>query len=318
MFDAELDSFKKIDLRAYAATQGYALDKRESWRGSAVMRHANGDKIVIKVSASDGHYVYFSVRDEKDNGTILDWIMNRRGLNLGEVRKELRPWTGAAPLPVPSFAPMQAVSKDRLKVEAEFRRMQDARRHPYLENERALSSSLLQDYRFVGRIRIDARGNAIFPHFDGDGLSGFEKKNAGYTGFSRGGTKGLWLSHEFPDDSRIAFFESALDALSYAALFPDEHTRYASIGGKPNPAQPELIRVAIARMPAGSEVVAAMDADEDGRKLNELVRRAFELTGRGDLRFRTHEPQGFKDWNDQQRARPRFSSPTRSEDLTVA
>ena len=38
MFDSkEIENMKsKIDLRAYAASQGYALDKRESWRGSAV------------------------------------------------------------------------------------------------------------------------------------------------------------------------------------------------------------------------------------------------------------------------------------------
>jgi hypothetical protein len=37
--DEELDRFKReIDLRVYAATQGYELDRRESWRGTAVMR----------------------------------------------------------------------------------------------------------------------------------------------------------------------------------------------------------------------------------------------------------------------------------------
>jgi hypothetical protein len=38
------------------------------------------------------------------------------------------------------------------------------------------------------------------------------------------------------------------------------------IGGKLNKHQPELIRTAVARMPVGSEIVAAMDADprQDG------------------------------------------------------
>lgn len=64
MFDPELESFKtSIDLRAYAANHGYELDPKESWRGSAVMRHAGGDKVIIKREA-DGHYVYFSVRDD--------------------------------------------------------------------------------------------------------------------------------------------------------------------------------------------------------------------------------------------------------------
>ena len=57
MFDPELEWFKQIDLRAYAASQGYELDRRESWSGSAVMRHApTADKIIIKRDASDGHY----------------------------------------------------------------------------------------------------------------------------------------------------------------------------------------------------------------------------------------------------------------------
>ena len=71
------------------------------------------------------------------------------------------------PVPVPFFSPLPKTEKDRLKVEAEYARIQDAvAGHPYLEQERALPASLLQLERFAGRIRIDARGNAVFPHFD--------------------------------------------------------------------------------------------------------------------------------------------------------
>ena len=105
MFDSELESFKNgIDLRAYAAEQGYQLDRKESWRGSAVMRHANGDKIVIK-RGSDGHYVYFSVRDDNDNGSIIDFVQHRQRVSLGAVRKELRPWIG---MPASRFPPSAA------------------------------------------------------------------------------------------------------------------------------------------------------------------------------------------------------------------
>ena len=104
--------------------------------------------------------------------------------------------------------------------------------------------------RFAGRIRIDARGNAVFPHFDAEGLCGYEIKNRGFTGFASGGSKGLWLSHELPSDNRLVFCESSIDALSHAVLFPDKHARYASIGGKLNPTQPELNAcAAAARLP---------------------------------------------------------------------
>ena len=140
--DSELESFKRIDLRSYAASAGYQLDKRESWRGSSVMRHPNGDKIVVNRSA-DGHYVYFSVRDDDDNGSIIDFVQRRDRVSLGVVRKILRPWIGMPPVPVPAFAPLQATSKDRIRVQTEFARMQDAPHHPYLERERALPGALL-------------------------------------------------------------------------------------------------------------------------------------------------------------------------------
>src|SRR5208283_3994562 len=114
MFDNELESFKNgIDLRAYAAEQGYQLDRKESWRGSAVMRHPNGDKIVIK-RGSDGHYVYFSVRDDRDHGTVIDFVQFRQNLSLGAVRKELRPWIGVPPVPVPAFSELHRSERDRL------------------------------------------------------------------------------------------------------------------------------------------------------------------------------------------------------------
>ena len=318
--DSELESFKlNIDLRSYAAGQGYELDRKESWRGTSVMRHPlNHDKIVIK-RGLDGHYVYFSVRDERDNGSIIDFVQNRLRLSIGAARKELRPWIGQPPLSLPAFAPLHKTAKDRMKVETAFARMKDAADgHPYLERERALPAALLASDRFAGRVRIDDRGNAVFPHFDAQGLSGFELKNKGFTGFASGGVKALWMSHARLDDARLVITEAAIDALSHAVLFRDDRARYTSIGGKPNPQQPELIRTAAAAMPADSEIVAAMDADAEGAKLAEVVRKAVALTGRLDLKFTVQEPFGFKDWNDQLRARPVSQIPHRLEQPAVA
>jgi Toprim-like/Protein of unknown function (DUF3991) len=318
--DSELESFKtQIDLRSYASGQGYQLDAKSSWRGTSVMRHpSTHDKVIIKRDM-DGHYVYFSVRDDRDNGSIIDFVQNRQRLSLGTVRKELRPWIGQAPTPVPQFPVLPKTEKDRMQVEAAYAHTQDAvDGHPYLERERFIPAAVLRLDRFSGRIRIDQRSNAVFPHFDQDGLSGYELKNIGFTGFASGGTKALFLSHEFPTDTKLVFCESAIDALSHAVLFPDDRTRYASIGGKPNPQQPELIRAAAARMPVDGEVIAAMDADADGRKLAEVVREAVELSGRHDLRFTVREPIGHKDWNDQLRAKPKGPLPRWHEEPSVA
>jgi hypothetical protein len=143
------------------------------------------------------------VRDDRDNGSIIDFVQFRQRLSLGAVRKELRPWIGAPPIPVPAFPSLPKTEKDRVKVEMAYAAMQDTiDRHPYLERERALPSALLTLDRFAGRVRMDDRGNAIFPHFDALGLSGYEIKNKGFTGYASGGSKALWLSHEMPKDNR--------------------------------------------------------------------------------------------------------------------
>src|SRR5207248_4095720 len=128
------------------------------------------------------------------------------------------------------------------------------------------------------------------------GLCGYEIKNCGYSGFAAGGQKGLWFSHAQPGDRRLVLTESAIDALSYAALFADaeDQTRYASLGGKPSSRQAALVQATVAKLPAGAEIVAAFDADDAGRQLVEVIREAAasvaRRTGRSDLIFKAHLP----------------------------
>lgn len=312
MADPELEAFKSnIDLQVYAASLGYERDRRESSRCSTIMRRrADDDKIIIKLNA-DGHFLYFSVRDDDDNGSIIDFLQNRQRMDIGEVRKNLRPWIGK-PIAssLPHFAPLEKSSRDRGLVEVQYAQTADAPRHPYLEQERCLPPCLLSNARFLGRVRIDERGNAIFPHFDQEGVCGFEKKNHGYTGFARGGEKGLWFSHVRKSDLALAICESGIEALSHAVLHPDGNTRYASIGGEMNHKQPELIKAAIAKMPAGSRIVAAFNADSEGRKFAGRLEEYVRVVGREDLGFITHEPSALKDWNEQLCRIPQTSFPT--------
>ena len=321
--DAELEAFKRdIDVRQFAASLGYEMDKRESWCGSTVLRRG-ADKIVVKRNRN-GHYVFFSVRDDRDHGTIIDFLQRRQNLSLGAVRKSLRPWIGKPGAALPRFPKLEPTSPDRMRVESEYRRMADAFRHSYLESARCLPAAVLSSWRFAGRVRTDARGNAVFPHFDREGLCGYEIKNQGFTGFASGGEKGLWFSHTGPDDRRLVLTESAIDALSYAALFSDaeDRTRYASLGGKPNPQQPSLIQATTARLAEGSEIVAAFDADEAGRWLVEVVRLAVAAvateTGRTDLIFKIHLPaQEGEDWNQVQQNHSPQEFAIRSNATTV-
>lgn len=297
--EQELEAFKtRIDLAEYAVhALGFQLDRRASSRSYSVLRRGL-EKIIVTVD-DDGHQVYCNPHDNGDRGSIIDLVLRRKGLSFGHVRKELRPWIGRPASPLPFFPRLQHTPRDRQRVEDEYARMVDITQHGWLESERCIPPSLLGSARFVGRVRIDNRGNAVFPHFDQYGLCGFEKKNRGFTGFASGGTKGLWESHDRADDRCLVVAESAIDALSYAALFPDERARYRSVGGQVNDLQPVLIGAAVTDLPAGATVIAAMDNDESGHKLATMIEKAVSAAGRPDVGFRVHLPaQEGTDWND--------------------
>ena len=45
------------------------------------------------------------MRDDTDNGSIIDFVQKRQGMNLGQVRRELRGWLGEAPTSYEPKAP---------------------------------------------------------------------------------------------------------------------------------------------------------------------------------------------------------------------
>lgn len=297
----ELERFKTaINLTEYAASQGYQLDKRASSRNSVVMRHPAGDKVVI-ARGEDQHWIYFSVRNDSDNGSIIDFIQNRRRCSLGDARRELRPWIGGAvpriqpELYIPELAP---VSRDRVGVIRALAAMTPFATHRYLEEERAIPGAVLTHPRFAGKVLVDGHSNVIFPHVDQDGPCGYEIKNRCFTGFAPGGEKGLWVSGVKRTDTALVIAESAIDALSYAALHPDEHARYVSFGGALNPHQPGLIQGAIERLPSGAIVRIATDNDADGTRFAAIIERLVAERGSRDLAVARAMPDGAKDWND--------------------
>lgn len=316
----ELDRFKTgINLAEYAEGRGYQIDRKESSRASTVMRQGE-DKIVVATD-QDGHGIYFSVRDGLDHGSIIDFVQRRQGLNLGQVRKELRPWLDS---PSSSYRPKverrpeaerarkpEPSTADRQQVLAVWMTMQPAQgRHPYLENERGLSSATLADPRFIGMVRQDAKGNAVFPHYDRQGLAGYEIKNKGFTGFSKNGTKAVWHSANISTAPRVLIVESAIDAMSHAQLTSEKEVAYLSTGGSMSEHQRDLVRGVLAKATGrGAEIVLATDRDEAGRKLMQEVMR---LAPAGAKLF-CQEPSNGKDWNEQLQEHERSRSREREQ-----
>ncbi|WP_218922315.1 DUF3991 and TOPRIM domain-containing protein [Fuerstiella marisgermanici] len=290
---------KRIDLCQYAASRGFVLDRRQSSKCSAVLRHSNGDKLVVS-RQPNGQYVYFNAKGN-DNGTVIDLIQTRDRVSLGEVRKLLRPWLNHSASPPPELPTLpislQPSQHDAARVLAAWieARPIGATAH-YLESERQIPRHVLQHEKFRDRIRMDERRNSVFPHFNKSGLCGFELKNRGFTGFSPGGVKGLACSRPEEGDHQMVICETAIDMLSYAALKGVDGKRFFSTAGQISPVQAECLRSAAEKMPTDATIVLALDNDEGGHKLADQLREATATTGRTVIEdFPLHSGD---DWND--------------------
>jgi hypothetical protein len=88
----------------------------------------------------------------------------------------------------------------------------------------SLTTFTIDCERFMGMFREDRQGNILFPHYDAQGLSGYEIKGRDFTGFSEDGVKALWESQKKALDARLVIVESALDALSYHQMYGSQNT----------------------------------------------------------------------------------------------
>ena len=300
----ELERFKvEINLTEFAASRGYKIDRKESSRASVVMRDlATRDKIVVARSEPDLHWTYFSVRDHRDNGTVIDFVKNRSRMSFGEIRKDLRSWLGVGRpvVNVDDYVPtLVSQTRDRAAVQRLFETATIVANVPYL-NSRGIRPETLADLRFRGTFRQDARGNVLFPHVDNDGLSGFEAKNVQWTAFAAGGAKALWRSNVEPVDRRLVVTEGAIDSISFHQMQPDAETRYASLGGSVSEHQLSLLAEEIRRLPMHGVVIAAFDSDEGGEQLTSQVTRVA-----GQIAIERQVSPIGKDWNDALKAQQR-------------
>jgi hypothetical protein len=305
----ELNDLKQfVNLVQYARSIGYEVVRHKSCAASKCLRHAEtGDKVIVARSRRDDHWIYFSLTNDRDNGTIIDFVQARLRPepNLAQVRAHLREYLGR-PEPVYETPDDRIVAseRDRRAAAAKFMGAVQVSNLRYL-NERGLRQETLAHPQFASSWRRDRKtGNALFVHRDASGISGFEQKNRGFTGFAKGGEKTLWYSTPHSPIERLVVAESAVDALSYYQLHPQEQTRYLSVAGQFSPLQAELLARAAAKLPAGSEVVLAVDADAAGDKIAEKIRLAMARDG---VSIRRDSPSAMqcKDWNDVLKLRER-------------
>jgi len=328
--DEELERFKRtINLAELAASFGFEVEGKP-YPSGYTMR--SGSSKIVVATASDGHGIFFEVHGNADGGSVVDFVMWQKGCSLGYARKFLREYTGAhhvslaaasrLPKPVP-------VQRDRAKVIAEWEGMRPYEpgyvKPDYLLDERGLTPETLA--RFAGSICV-AQGkykNICFCHEDETGVTGYEVKNYGFTGFSPGGEKALFMCQvgekKDSQDQFIFITESAIDAMSLYQLNSLDGI-YLSIAGGLSKTQPELLRRTLAQYPEAT-IIVATDNDLPTKEHPKPAGEQYYETIRGlcpqaATVVRLRPPDPYKDWNDVLNDRPRREGKGSSHAVRIA
>ncbi|MFA7253936.1 MAG: DUF3991 domain-containing protein [Patescibacteria group bacterium] len=292
-----------INLSHYASSLGYELDPKKTTKSSLVMKHPNGDKVIISKRGSN--YVYFSVLDDKDNGTIVDFIRKRTEKTFPEIGQELQKWVkggGGISQNIPFASDIQSQEYNPERIKALFSRVKQIKGDDYLQNVRKIPLSTLQNQLFVGRIYRDFYGNVVFPHYDHTGVCGLELKNTDKGVFVRGSAKGLWTSTINPNAQILVIAESPIDGLSYFTLFPELQKSgvvFASVSGGLRPHQVQLINELIKKLPQLQKIILAVDHDQGGERIEKTIREGVKNAGVFASDMLTHVPEKIgDDWNE--------------------
>ncbi|NHN93547.1 DUF3991 and TOPRIM domain-containing protein [Acetobacter sicerae] len=287
---------------------GYRLDKTESSRNNQKYRRGKGESIVVNHGGRGWWSPHHNATDRHGKGSVIDLVrFLNPGMSLGQARQELRGLLGVA---ATGATFQRAPREDRPRHDPSFMWNRHAvvtrgsAAWTYLTLTRALPEGLLAHVARQGVLREGVNGTAWFAHHDNDGtLTGMEMRGPEYRGFSSGGG-GKRLFRFRADEGkrpvrRLVICESAIDALSFAALDHTvfrQGTLYVSTAGGPGPDAWAELKALMASLPqAQGRVIAAVDADAQGDRYAEnYIAMGEEL---GLLAMRLSPDAEFNDWN---------------------
>lgn len=194
----------------------------------------------------------------------------------------------------------------------------------YLHEARGLTIASLEKLTVKGRLSHEEKtGNAVFKIFDESGLLvGAEKVGTSvsvrFKSFDKGAANGYGFEMVIGEPKSTYFFESAIDAISFAALHSEQSDyRLVSMAGvKPSVVTETMKRYAI----SPENIYLCTDNDKAGNEFAEKLIARYPTMKRVT-------PNGAKDWNDILQGRmnkmkrygnPYWQEATDNRDKTVA
>ncbi len=298
-YKIEFSRFKhEINFIQYAQSLGYEIDQKKTTRRSVAMYQGHSDKIIV--SKKNGTWIYFSVYDQCDNGTIIDFIQNRSQKSLLETGKELQLWMDGfveQSLSSPSINLSDDTTYDPARIKKLFNYYSLARNHAYLKN-RGITQQVLKSSRFADRVFQDKYKNAVFPHFKNGQACGLELKGENISLFVRGSEKTLWRSNIFKSDDCLVIAEAPIDAISYQILHNLSTAFYVATSGGFSKNQSDMIKSFIEDFNQFKEITIATDNNAGGDQITERLYRIIQET-KFNGHIKRHSPdQSGQDWND--------------------
>jgi hypothetical protein len=285
----KLDTYRRdINLVDFLEAEGFRVNVKKGLRHGkwVVLEEPGTGRKLIVARATSGQYQYFNPEDERDRGTVVDYVAGKLGLDLRakdgwrELFSHLDRHQGHSS-PVPAEAPSATILP---ALTGAVLSPSDFDLRPFTEPaylmSRGITEKTLGSAEFYGKIfnrdHRDKRGflhtNTVFPLENKDGLLGIVIRNhrANYINGTKG--EGLWVSNAVGTAPPAELFvcESPIDALSYHQMHPPEapgQRVYVATAGTLSVSQPGAIQALIDRLWPG-RVVLANDNDPSGMRYN--------------------------------------------------
>lgn len=251
---------EQVELPELLSHFGYTLRKGEHL-GKGKWHVFEGDDTLVVFKGRGGDWMYFNAQDDRDKGSVIDWMKNRvssdriaglgplPGRNLWQsVNDHFRAYLNLpeAQRPRLDLPPIVETAPGEKFHSIYTQHCRPLENTAYLEG-RGITKSTIANPQFAGRIlnqlyTVQKEGmpaktyvNTAFPAYHDGRVVGLELKGEGFKGQAPESqfTRSLWLS-KMPEGRPAAVLvvsESALDTLSYAQLHPGDSALYASTAG---------------------------------------------------------------------------------------
>lgn len=277
-----------INLVTFLVDQGWEPIRGKHTRNWAALEDpSSGRKVMVHRVRETGHYAYTSFQDNKDKGTIINFIADQLKLDLGtrdgwkSLHAHLSPMVGNVYNSHETIRPvgMKDIHQLDETATAKLLNIEPLQNRKWLYS-RHLDDKVIDAPEFTGQIvqrPFETKGgfvgvNTAFPMRNMDHIVTLNTRGTGHNMLVSPKQDSVWLSNIVPGvkPREIVITENPVDALSHFKLNPPQQAGerlYVSTGGQPGGLQLPTLQKIIDKIKP-ERFVLANDNDFSGIRFN--------------------------------------------------